>query len=47
LTPENVADAIRQTGAGLVDVSSGVETAPGMKDVARIGRFLEAVANIG
>jgi len=39
LTPENVADAIRQTGAPLVDTSSGVESAPGVKDVERIAAF--------
>ncbi len=32
LTPDNVADAIRQTGARQVDVASGVESAPGVKD---------------
>jgi phosphoribosylanthranilate isomerase len=42
LTPDNVAEAIRISGAPLVDVSSGVETAPGVKDAARIGAFLEA-----
>lgn len=42
LTPENVGDAIRLTGTGAVDVSSGVETAPGIKDAARIRAFLEA-----
>ncbi|MGL4313375.1 MAG: phosphoribosylanthranilate isomerase [Sphingomonas sp.] len=45
LTPDNVADAIRQTNAPLVDVSSGVETAPGMKDAALIMAFLKAVAS--
>lgn len=45
LTPDNVADAIRQTGAKLVDVSSGVETAPGRKDPELIRRFLHAVKN--
>ena len=40
----NVADAARRTGASLVDVSSGVETAPGIKDVSKIGNFLKAVA---
>lgn len=39
----NVADAIRLTGASLVDVSSGVETAPGEKDAALISQFIEAV----
>jgi phosphoribosylanthranilate isomerase len=43
LTSENVAQGIRQTGAALVDVSSGVESAPGLKDSARIAAFLAAV----
>ena len=42
LTPDNVADAIRATGAGMVDVSSGVEVAPGEKDPELIRRFLRA-----
>ncbi len=42
LTPENVADAIRLTGAQQVDVSSGVESAPGVKDAARIAAFCKA-----
>jgi phosphoribosylanthranilate isomerase len=42
LTPENVAEAIRVTSAEMVDVSSGVETAPGVKDAARIAKFIEA-----
>ncbi|MES2338541.1 MAG: phosphoribosylanthranilate isomerase [Pseudomonadota bacterium] len=40
----NVAQAIRATGATLVDVSSGVETAPGIKDVDKIAAFLKASA---
>ena len=40
----NVAAAIRRTRAGLVDVSSGVESAPGVKDPAAIAAFLAAVA---
>lgn len=42
LTPENVAEAIRLTGARQVDVSSGVETAPGMKDARKIADFVQA-----
>lgn len=42
LTPENVADAIRLAGPAIVDVSSGVECAPGVKDPALIRRFLRA-----
>jgi len=42
LNPDNVADAIRISGAPLVDVSSGVESAPGVKDTARIAAFLKA-----
>lgn len=40
LTPGNVAEAIRLTGARQVDVSSGVERAPGVKDHARIRAFV-------
>lgn len=42
LTPENVAEAIRLTGARQVDVSSGVENAPGEKDAELIAAFLRA-----
>ncbi|MCR9150268.1 MAG: phosphoribosylanthranilate isomerase [Rhodobacteraceae bacterium] len=42
LTPDNVAEAVRLTGARQVDVSSGVEAAPGVKDAARIAGFVRA-----
>lgn len=42
LTPGNVAEAIRLTGARQVDVSSGVESAPGVKDAALMRAFVEA-----
>ena len=42
LTPDNVAEAIRLTNARQVDVSSGVESAPGVKDAARIAAFVTA-----
>ncbi len=42
LDADNVAEAIRITGAPLVDVSSGVESAPGVKDVDKIAAFLKA-----
>ena len=40
LDPQNVSEAIRQTHAKGVDVSSGVESAPGVKDIARIKAFV-------
>jgi len=42
LTPDNVAEAIALTGARQVDVSSGVETAPGVKDADLIAAFVKA-----
>ncbi|MCT8161857.1 phosphoribosylanthranilate isomerase [Pseudoruegeria sp. SHC-113] len=42
LTEANVADAIRRTGATQVDLSSAVESAPGVKDPTLIRRFLQA-----
>ena len=46
LNADNVATAANRSGAPVVDVSSGVESAPGKKDPAEIERFLEAVANL-
>jgi phosphoribosylanthranilate isomerase len=45
LTPDNVARAVDLSGAKLVDVSSGVESAPGVKDPARIRDFIIAAKN--
>lgn len=42
LTPDSVAEAVRRTGARQVDVSSGVEGAPGLKDADRIRAFVAA-----
>lgn len=44
LTVENVAEAVRRTGARVVDTSSGVEDAPGRKNPEKIRAFIEAVA---
>lgn len=44
LDPANVGGAIARTRAPLVDVSSGVERTPGVKDVDKIAAFLQAVA---
>jgi phosphoribosylanthranilate isomerase len=42
LTPANVAEAVRLTGVAQVDVASGVESSPGVKDQARIAAFVQA-----
>jgi phosphoribosylanthranilate isomerase len=47
LTPENVAEAIQQSGAPAVDVSSGVEARPGLKDPAKVTAFIAAAKAAG
>ncbi|MDB5684910.1 MAG: N-(5-phosphoribosyl)anthranilate isomerase, partial [Sphingomonas bacterium] len=46
LDADNIADAVRISGAALVDISSGVESAPGVKDVDKIAAFLQSVAQL-
>ena len=46
LRPENVADAIRTLHPDIVDVSSGVESAPGVKDIGLMRRFADAVRSV-
>ena len=43
LTPENAAEALRLTGAGAVDISSGVESAPGVKCPQKMAAFMAVV----
>ncbi len=46
LTPDNVADAIRAVRPWAVDVASGVETAPGVKDPEKLARFIARAKEI-
>ena len=45
LTPENVANAVRRVGPNMVDVSGGVESAPGVKDVTKVTTFIYNAKN--
>lgn len=47
LTPDNVAEAVRLTRPAIVDVSSGVESAPGEKDPQLVARFVAAAKEVG
>ncbi len=47
LAPDNVEEAIRVVRPWGVDVSTGVEEAPGLKDAARVRQFVEAVRRAG
>ena len=46
LTAQNVAEAVRLTGARQVDLASGVELAPGVKDAGMIAAFMAAVRDV-
>jgi phosphoribosylanthranilate isomerase len=46
LTPDNVGSAVTRVRPWCVDVASGVESAPGVKDLGRVSAFLEAVRSV-
>lgn len=46
LTPDNLVDALRISGAKILDVSSGVESAPGVKDVEKIRSFVKTAKQV-
>ena len=46
LNPDNISVALKATGARLVDVNSGIEAAPGVKDPAKIAAFVARLAEI-
>ena len=46
LTPDNVADAIRKVRPYAVDVATGVESEPGIKDEAKMRAFFDAVRSV-
>lgn len=43
LNPENIGEAVRSSGTNFVDVNSGVESTPGVKDLAKLKRFVVAL----
>lgn len=47
LSPANVANAVRQVAPWAVDVASGVEAAPGIKDLEKVAAFVKGVASVG
>lgn len=47
LNPENLPEALRLTGAGMVDLNSGLETAPGVKDPAKVAAAIALVRGFG
>jgi len=46
ITPQNIADIVRQTQAPMVDLMSGVETSPGIKDEAKVKALFEALQGV-